>query len=220
VAPGLPEARALWWRERTDERILRRDARRWTTWTVAISVPAFAAGLLLLWLEPWTFPAALLSFAHGVAIPMLNARRGARSVVPVGDRRGASGEPAVAGTAQTRALGMLGDLVSHEARATLTGSGLVVERGRLGVWVVGEQGAILVRPGGRRAFCWCVRVGEPGRLPGADRVAALLLALREDEAGLATVANLAFSGAPWRVRPFLAESARPALDAALAAARA
>ena len=34
-----------------------------------------------------------------------------------------------------------------------------------------------------------------GELPSADRTAHLLLALREDEEGFATVANLAFSGA-------------------------
>ena len=40
----------------------------------------------------------------------------------------------------------------------------MVERGALGVWVVGEAGAVLVEPGGRRAYCWCVRV-EDGTLP-------------------------------------------------------
>ena len=53
---------------------------------------------------------------------------------------------------------------------------------------------MLVRPGGRRVDCWCVRVAEPGELPAGDRVAHLLLALREDEAGFATVANRNFSG--------------------------
>ena len=48
-------------------------------------------------------------------------------------------------------------------------------------------------------FCWCVQVPEPG-LPSGDRIAHLLLALRADEEGFATVANLAFSGAPWRLR--------------------
>ena len=36
-------------------------------------------------------------------------------------------------------------------------------------------------------------------LPPSDRIAHLLLALRTDEAGFATVANLSFSGARWRV---------------------
>jgi hypothetical protein len=51
-------------------------------------------------------------------------------------------------------------------------------------------------------------------LPSSDRIAHLLLALREDEAGFATVANLAFSGARWRVRRRLPAQMRPALDAA------
>jgi hypothetical protein len=58
------------------------------------------------------------------------------------------------------------------------------------------------------------------QLPSGDRTAHLLLALRTDEAGLATVANLAFSGAGWRLRRRIPPSMRPALDAARAAARA
>ena len=87
----------------------------------------------------------------------------------------------------------------------------------MGVWLVGTAGAILVRAGGRRADCWCVRVDDPA-LPSGDRIAHLLLALRADEQGFATVANLAFSGAVWRIRRRLDERARPALDAAAALA--
>jgi hypothetical protein len=61
-----------------------------------------------------------------------------------------------------------------------------------------------------------VRATDPD-LPSADRVAHLLLALRSDEAGFATVANQAFAGAPWRVRARMTAAARPALDAAVAA---
>ena len=92
------------------------------------------------------------------------------------------------------------------------------ERGALGVWLVGEAGAVLVAPGGRRVFCWCVQVPEPG-LPSGDRIAHLLLALRTDEEGFATVANLAFSGAPWRLRRRLPPRARPALDAGVRLSR-
>ena len=67
--------------------------------------------------------------------------------------------------------------------------------------------------------CWCVRVGEAGDLPAGDRVAHLLLALREDELGFATVANRNFSGAAWRLRRQLWPRARPALNAARAVAR-
>jgi hypothetical protein len=97
-------------------------------------------------------------------------------------------------------------------------TGLVPERGRLGVWLVGPAGAVLMRPGGRRAVCYCVGVNDP-TLPSGDRIAHLLLALRSDEEGFATVANLAFSGARWRVRRRLAPAMRPALDAGAAMAR-
>jgi len=79
---------------------------------------------------------------------------------------------------------------------------------------------LLLRPGGRRVDCWCVRVAETDGLPAGDRIAHLLLALREDEPGFAMVANLGFSGATWRVRRGLSESSRPALAEARAMARA
>jgi len=115
-------------------------------------------------------------------------------------------------------VGLLGDLVGHEARVLHARTGLVLERGALGVWLVGPAGALLVRPGGRRVHCYCVRVNDP-ELPTGDRIAHLLLALRTDEAGFATVANLAFSGGRRRVRRRLAPRMRPALDAAGVAAR-
>jgi hypothetical protein len=43
--------------------------------------------------------------------------------------------------------------------------------------------------------------------------------LREDESGFATVANLAFAGAPWRLRRRLAPPRRAALADAVAEAR-
>jgi hypothetical protein len=64
-------------------------------------------------------------------------------------------------------------------------------------------------------FCWCVRVGDARDLPAADRVAHLLLALREDEQGFATVANLAFAGARWRVRRHLGTAEAEALGSEL-----
>ncbi|MDX6669227.1 MAG: hypothetical protein QOK04_2607, partial [Solirubrobacteraceae bacterium] len=119
--------------------------------------------------------------------------------------------------AEQRALGLLGDLVGHDARDLYTRTGLVLERGVLGAWLVGEAGALLVRPGGRRVFCYCVRVPDPD-LPAGDRTAHLLLALRADEPGFATVANLAFCGVRWRVRRRLDAGMRPALEAACTAA--
>jgi hypothetical protein len=116
-------------------------------------------------------------------------------------------------------VGLLGDLIGHEARDLHARTGLVLERAGLGVWLIGPAGALLVRPGGRRVNCYCVRVNDP-ELPSGDRIAHLLLALRSDERGFATVANLAFSGARWRVRRRLDKTVRPALDAAAGAARA
>jgi hypothetical protein len=77
---------------------------------------------------------------------------------------------------------------------------------------------VLVAHGGRRVFAWCVKVPEPG-LPSGDRIAHLLLALRADEEGFATVANLAFSGAPWRLRRRMPPRTRAALDAGIRMAR-
>jgi hypothetical protein len=204
---GLEEAAALWWREDVSEATLRRDGRRWTAWTAWIVVVFTAPGIGLLLLSPWTLPVALGCFAHAWIVPWLQARRGGRSVVPLGSARPAGADAAAEGVA----LGLLGDLVGHRERDVLRETGLAVQRGQLGVWLVGESGAIMVRPGGRRLDCWCVRVTESAKLPAGDRVAHLLLALREDEAGFAMVANLGFSGATWRVRRGLPESARPAL---------
>ena len=95
----------------------------------------------------------------------------------------------------------------------------MLERGTLGVWLVGPAGALLVRPGGRRVQCYCVRATGDD-LPLADRVAHLLLALRADESGFATVANLTFSGACWRVRRRLSPAGARGACRGVAAARA
>jgi hypothetical protein len=139
-------------------------------------------------------------------------------VVPIGSERSAAALADKDAAADRVALGLLADLVGHRERELLVQTGLAMDQGQLGVWLVGEQGAFLVRPGGRRVDCWCVRVAEQDGLPGADRVAHLLLALREDEGGFAKVANLGFSGAAWRVRRRMPERSRAALGAARAAA--
>jgi hypothetical protein len=203
TAPALPETAAVHWRPRADARRLRSRGRTWTLTTVAHTVPFIATAGAMFALEPLSFPVGLALLAHAWAIPELYARRGANVVRP---RARAEAE------AERMALGLLGDLVGHEARELHARTGLVPERGRLGVWLVGEAGALLVRPGGRRVHCWCVHVEDPA-LPSADRTAHLLLALRADEQGFATVANLAFSGAPWRVRRRIPARMRPALDA-------
>jgi hypothetical protein len=61
-------------------------------------------------------------------------------------------------------------------------------------------------------------VADPD-LPAGDRVAHLLLALRADESGFATVANLTFSGACWRLRRHLSPEAREGLAAGVRVAR-
>ncbi len=178
-----------------------------------------APGALLIAIEPLTLPAAAICFAHAWAVPWIQARRGARQVVPIGSERSVARRPGADAGAERVALGLLGDLLGHAERELLVETGLALQRGELGAWLVGEQGAFLVRSGGRRIDCWCVRVGEVGQLPAGDRVAHLLLALREDELGFAKVANLGFSGARWRVGRELPEVSRPALDAARAALR-
>ena len=209
MSAALPETAAVYWRPRVDAQALARRGRLWTLTTVAHTVPYVAATGVLFALEPLTAPVGAVLLAHAWVIPELYAKRGAnvlRSLARTGDG------------AEKTALGLLGDLVGHEARELHARTGVVLERGALGVWLVGETGAVLVAPGGRRAHCWCVRVDDRS-LPSADRIAHLLLALRTDEQGFATVANLAFSGAPRRVRRRLPPRTRPALDAAVAAAR-
>jgi hypothetical protein len=211
VAAGqaLPELASVPWRRRTDPAWLRRWGRTWQAWTILYTVPFVAAGVALIWLEPLAAPVAFAALAHAWIIPELYAFRGASVVRPKGARN-AAGEPV--------AQGLLGDLLGHDERELRRTTGLALERAGLGVWLVGEAGALLVVPRGRRVHCFCVRATDP-ELPPSDRIAHLLLALRVDEEGFATVANHAFAGAPWRVRRRLPRRMRPALDAARAAAR-
>lgn len=173
-------------------------------WTMGVVTLFSAPGVALLWIEPLTFPVAILCFAHAWAIPWLQARRGAHAVVALGSERSAAFREGEKGPERV-ALGLLADLVGKDGIDVLKLTGFAPYGGNLGYWLVGEQGALLVRDGvlGKRVFSWCVRVGDPGGLPAADRVAHLVLALREDEEGFATIANLNFSGAGWRVRQHL-----------------
>jgi hypothetical protein len=205
---ALPELAAVPWRERTTSSTLVRRGHWWTAYTVGHVVPFLAAAAALMALNPIALPVALACFAHAWIIPELYAFRGA-NVVRRKSARDAGSERV--------AQGLLGDLLGHEERDLQRDTGLALEHGRLGVWLVAEAGALLVRPGGRRLHCYCVGVPDP-ELPPSDRVAHLLLALRTDESGFATVANHAFSGAPWRLRRRLSPEARPALDAARRAA--
>ena len=207
---SLPELQAVHWRPLVDERRLARTAALWTATTTAHVVPFIGAGALLFAVEPLALPVSLASLAHAWIIPELYAQRGANVVRPKRVRAAAEAERV--------SVGLLGDLVGHDARELHARTGLVLERGAFGVWLVGPAGALLVRPGGRRVHCYCVRVNDP-ELPTGDRIAHLLLALRTDEHGFATVANLAFSGARWRVRRRLDAAQRPALEVAARAAR-
>lgn len=162
---------------------------------------------------------AVLWSAHGWAVWRMQAKNGMRGVVPIGSEKSAARARGADAAAESAALGLLGDLLGHEQRELAARTGLTPEHGGLGVWLVGEQGALLVRPGGRRVDSFCVRVAKGSDLPAGDRVAHLLLALREDEEGFVTVANLRFSGAVWRCRGRMAARERPALEAARAAAR-
>lgn len=207
------------WRKRYSEEELRRDGRRWTVWTASLVASFGAPAAALVWIEPLAAPAAALFVGHAAAITHLQARRGARAVVPIGSPGSAAHRERADTEAEGAALGLLGDLVGHPERELLAESGLALQRGELGVWLVGEQGALLVRPGGRRVDSWCVGVSEAGDLPAGDRVAHLLLALREDELGFATVANRNFSGSARRIRRRMEPRARRALDGARRIAR-
>jgi hypothetical protein len=206
----LPETAAVHWRPRVDDARLRRLGTLWTLTTVAHVVPFLGAATLLMWLNPLALPVALACVAHAWVIPELYAQRGANVLRR---RKRAAAEP------ERRSLGLLGDLVDHDARELHGTTGLVLEPGRLGVWLVGEAGALLLRGDrGRRAYCYCVtvdgRVEGARELPSGDRIAHLLLALRADEQGFATVANLSFSGARWRLRRRVAAPMRAAIDVA------
>lgn len=219
TAEALPEVAAVPWRARVDADRLRRDGRVWTLCSVAHVVPFAAFAALLMVLNPLALPVALVCLAHSWVIPELYAQRGANVLRPRGAAaRAASAADGGAGPEQ-RSVGLLGDLVGHDARELHARTGLVLEPGRLGTWIVGEAGAVLLHGRRRRAYCYCVKVDPrleaAQALPSGDRIAHLLLALRSDEAGFATVANLAFSGARWRLRRRMRAAMRPALDAAV-----
>ena len=111
----LPELASVYWRRRVDARALRRADRLWTLSTVAHELPFLATAAVLPLLNPVTIPVAVMALAHAWFIPELHAARGAG--VMRSPRR-ARGSAAPAPGAETRALGLLGDLVGHEARGS------------------------------------------------------------------------------------------------------
>jgi len=206
--PVLPELANVHWRPRASADSLLSRGRWWTAWMVAVTVPFAIAGGTLIALAPLSFPVAIMALVHAWVIPELYAFRGAGVVRP--KRRPED-------SAERVAQGLLGDLLGHDARELQRNTGLAMNHGKLGVWLVGEAGALLVVPGGRRVHCFCVGVND-SELPPSDKIAHLLLALRTDAEGFATVANHAFAGAPWRLRRRLDRRMRPALRAARRAA--
>jgi hypothetical protein len=220
LAPGsLPEQASVRWRRRVGTAELGRRGRWWTLTTISHTVPFVLAAGLVVAMKPLLVPIAIVLLIHAWAIPELYAARGAGVLKPspgaspgagAGRSPGAGAGP---GDPEKRALRLLGDLVDHGNRKLHDRTGLVLQPGVFGNWIVGEAGAVLVGPGGRRVFCYCVGVTDK-RLPAGDRIAHLLLALRCDEAGFATVANLAFSGASWRLRRRLRPEQREALELA------
>ena len=148
-----------------------------------------ATAALLLTLHPVAAVVGVILLAHAWAIPELYANRGAKVVKPrARGRRRRGGDRA--GPAR-RPRGARG---ARAARADRAGDGARA-RSACGSW-------------GRPARCSCAggacTAGACGcrtrRCRARDRIAHLLLALREDEQGFATVANHAFAGARWRVR--------------------
>lgn len=205
-AAALPELAAVPWRPRASADSLRRRGLIWTAYTVAHIVPFMVAAVVLVALDPIAAPVALACVAHAWIIPELYASRGANVV-----RR----KPVRSAQPERVAQGLLGDLLGHDERSLQRETGLALERGELGTWLVAEAGALLLAPDGKRVHCFCVTATD-AELPPSDRIAHLLLALRTDETGFATVANHAFAGAPWRLSRRLTPEARTALRAARA----
>src|SRR5918912_432056 len=109
--------------------------------TIAHVVPFIAAAVTLVLLDPIATPVALACLAHAWIIPELYASRGANVVKPKRRRAGESEERV--------AQGLLGDLLGHDARELQRESGLAMEPGQLGTWLVGEVGALLLAPDGK-----------------------------------------------------------------------
>ena len=138
---ALPELASVYWRPRASPGSLRRSGRRWTAVTTAHTVPFVATAILLGVLSPLTIPVSLILIAHAWVIPELYAARGANVV---------RARPPAGAREEHVSLGLLGDLLGHDARELQRATGLVLERGKLGVWLIGDAGGAAGRPGGRR----------------------------------------------------------------------
>ena len=203
AAEPLPELAAVHWRPRADARRLDRTGLMWTAITMAHVVPFIAAGVVLFLVQPLALAgrASRASPTPGSspsstpsAAPTSCGREGRHP--RAGRRRGALGRAAGRPRRPRGARAARADGARARARAPRR----MARRAR--------RARCSSRPGGRRVACYCVGVNDPA-LPSGDRIAHLLLALRADEEGFATVANLAFSGARWRVRRRLAPADAP-----------
>ncbi len=188
-AASLPERASVSWRAPMDERRLRMYARSWTATTLFHTVPMVGVAVLLMTIHPVAAVVGVVLLAHAWAIPELYANRGAKVVKPRGRSSVAS---------ESVALGFLGDLVGHDARELHARTGLVMERGALGVWLVGEAGALL---GARPARALLVRAGARAvvALVGSDRALAAGPARgrgRVRDGGEPRVRGRALAGAP------------------------
>src|SRR3954454_3461514 len=168
---ALPELARVPWRKRETPASLRTRGRLWTLTTLAHVVPFCVVAVILFLIEPLSAPVGAISLAQAWVIPKLYAARGANTVKPKGPRHDDT-EPV--------AQGLLGDLLGHEERDLQRRTGLALEPGELGTWLVGEKGALLVAPGGRMVHCFCVGA-DSTELPPSDRIAHLMLALRMDD---------------------------------------
>src|SRR2546423_2829557 len=137
----LPELAAVPWRPRASAETLHRRGANWTLFTTLHVLPFVAVAATLVMLQPLSAPVALVALVHAWVLPELYAQRGANTVRPKRTRRSA-GEPV--------AQGLLGDLLGHRERELQRETGLALERGELGVWLVGEAGAGVAPPCGRR----------------------------------------------------------------------
>jgi hypothetical protein len=203
---GLPEAAEVWWRAPVDDQRLAKIEWLSAAYTTVYVLPFLGFAAFLIVLAPVLAAVSLLCLVHAWVIPELFAHRGAR-VLALSRTEDAP-----------RGRGFLADLLDRRPAEVEAATGVVVEPGRLGVWVLGDSGALLVRPGGRRIHAFCVGVKDTD-LRRSERIAHLLLALRQDERGFATVANHAFAGGRWRMRRRLPAKRRPALDEARRLAR-
>ena len=113
-------------------------------------------------------------------------------------------------SAEARSVGLLGDLVGHEARDLHARTGLVLERGaprRLARRA--RRARCSCGRGGRRVLLLLRAASTTRRCPAATASPTCCSRCAPTRQGFATVANLAFTGARWRVRRRLAPARAP-----------